>query len=195
MQRCLRCTGLICHFGTHEALFLVQYMHIPIRDQCNWLRERIETSEPACPRGSGCIARGDMLPQKLCHAFLRQHTQDLPQLDVCQCALSSYPLGACPRARRAGRRSHTRRSASCTCWTGWPGARCSSRSWPASTPRPSALAWRRAHDLCLSIHLCLRDLCLSAALLQLPYSIFQTHRYTLCVAPASGHLSLLISAV
>ena len=23
-----------------------QYMHIPIRDQCNWLRERIETAEP-----------------------------------------------------------------------------------------------------------------------------------------------------
>jgi len=38
----------------------------------------------------------------------------------------------------------TRRSASCTRSTGWPGARCSSRSWPTSTPPPSALAWRRA---------------------------------------------------
>jgi hypothetical protein len=24
----------------------VQYMHIPSRDQCNWLRERIETKDP-----------------------------------------------------------------------------------------------------------------------------------------------------
>lgn len=24
----------------------MQYMHIPNRDQCNWLRERIESSEP-----------------------------------------------------------------------------------------------------------------------------------------------------
>ncbi len=56
------------------------------------------------------------------------------------------------RAQRArcdlcrGRRSKTgtRRSASCTRSTGWLGARCSSRSWPTSTPPPSALAWRRA---------------------------------------------------
>ncbi len=27
------------------ALRRAQYMHIPVRDQCNWLRERIETAE------------------------------------------------------------------------------------------------------------------------------------------------------
>ena len=48
------------------------------------------------------------------------------------------------------RRYRTRRSASCTCWTGWHGARCSSLSWRASTRRPSASAWRRAHGLHLS---------------------------------------------
>lgn len=58
--------------------------------------------------------------------------------------------GLCSSDRHAGRRSRTRRSASCTCWTGWPGARCLSRSWPASTPRPSASAWRRAHEPHLS---------------------------------------------
>ena len=45
-------------------------MHIPIRDQCNWLRERIETSEPARPCGSGCSVWRDRLLQTICHAFL-----------------------------------------------------------------------------------------------------------------------------
>ena len=59
VQSCKKCTLALS--GTmqahrHVALGLTglywraQYMHIPNRDQCNWLRERIETSEPACPR-------------------------------------------------------------------------------------------------------------------------------------------------
>ncbi len=32
--------------GEIRASPVVQYMHIPSRDQCNWLRERIETKDP-----------------------------------------------------------------------------------------------------------------------------------------------------
>lgn len=89
------CTGIVCYFGTDVSLLRVQYMHIPIRDQCNWLRERIETSEPACPRGSGCNVWRDRLLQTVCHALLCQHVLYQPQLVICLRALSRHPLGAC----------------------------------------------------------------------------------------------------
>ena len=33
---------------TDPAVVRMQFMHIPDRDRCNWLRERIETPEQVC---------------------------------------------------------------------------------------------------------------------------------------------------
>ena len=35
--------------AAENASVLAQFMHIPDRDRCNWLRERIETPEQVCP--------------------------------------------------------------------------------------------------------------------------------------------------
>lgn len=38
--------NIACAAQLIPCCFLLQYMHIPSRDQCNWLRERIETKDP-----------------------------------------------------------------------------------------------------------------------------------------------------
>ena len=42
----------------------LQFMHIPDRDRCNWLRERIETPEQARPQSTLCTALHVMLPRQ-----------------------------------------------------------------------------------------------------------------------------------
>ena len=62
--------GSSVSIGNHESsqVTFLQFMHIPDRDRCNWLRERIETQEEvsslSCSSAAACCEAWRMLMMK-----------------------------------------------------------------------------------------------------------------------------------
>lgn len=110
---------------TYAGSIGVEYMHLADREQLNWIRERIETPEPhAFPKEE----KLRMLDRLTCGAGGRGRPRHPRRPPACtrRRAPSSPPTSPTTHSHRAG------------------GATTSSRFWPTSFRRSSALAWRAA---------------------------------------------------
>lgn len=117
-----------------------QYMHIPDRDRCNWLRERIET--PQLVRSlSACWQQQQQQAYTSARCSCAVCCAAGPDSHAGPALCACRPARACPLPLAApARRSRSRSRRSCTHWTASHGATCLRPSSPTSEAGRAAAA-------------------------------------------------------